>query len=421
MASVPAVVTGKPGDLDLDFNGGVVAGQQYTGWAGFYEIQELVAGKIIVAGAGFGKVAGGEGLMARYLSSGTLDNSFSANGTATQPFCSGCSNPPDGIFNVARELDGTLLFVGSGNPGPANNVPRSDDIYLFRYRDNGLLDAIQGDTGVERFDLGGDEQVTAAKLVPKSTDTIVVGSRDDQLLVAKIPDRYGNIDTKFAAPKGYIVPALGGTASRAGALALDPQGRIVVAGSVVTASGVDVVLLRLTADGALDATFGQGGFVIVARPGDQHGSAVIIQPDGALVVAADTTEGSEPQLLVQRFLTSGVVDPSFGTQGAVLAPLGKNTHSILNDQTAWMVQMLDGRLVVAGNGTLGGVTGPVLARFLPDGSPDPTFGTNGELAVYVGLYGALGAMSLASDGKLLIAGTNSPNPPGASFLARLWN
>ncbi len=148
---------------------------------------------------------------------------------------------------------------------------------------------------------------------------------------------------------------------------------------------------------------------------------MIVQPDGALVVAADTSEGSEPQLLVQRFLTSGDPDPSFGIKGTVLAPLGGGGHDIFSGHKAWMVQMLDGRLVVAGNGTLGGVVGPVFARFLPDGSPDPTFGTNGELAVYVGMYGALGAMSLASDGKLLIAGTNSPNPPGASFLARLWN
>lgn len=420
-ASVSAVVTGKPGDLDLDFNGGIVAGPKSTGWAGFHEIQELVTGKIVAAGAQLGKLGGGSGLSARYLVNGTPDTTFNASGVVSQAFCGGCSNPPDGIFSVARELDGTLLFVGSGNPGPTNNVPHNNDIYLFRYRDNGILDAIQGDSGVEKFDLGGVEKVTAAALVPKSTDTIVVGSRDDQLLVAKIPDRYSNIDIKFAAPKGYIVPALGGTASRAGALAIDPQGRIVVTGSVTSASGVDVVLLRLTADGALDTSFGQGGFVIVARPGDQHGSAVIVQPDGALVVAADTTEGSEPQLLVQRFLASGDVDPGFGTKGAALAPLGNNTYGNLNTRKAWMVQMLDGRLVVAGNGTLDGVTGPVLARFLPDGSPDPTFGTKGELAVYVGMYGALGALSLASDGKLLIAGTISTNPPGASFLARLWN
>jgi uncharacterized delta-60 repeat protein len=419
-ASVPAVVTGKPGDLDLDFNGGLVAGPSYSGWAGLYDIQELVAGKIVVGGALFGKLGGGDGLASRFLANGTADTSFNTTGLTTQSFC-GCTKSQGGILSVAREVDGTLLFAGWGNPGTINNVAHNDDIYLFRYRDSGVLDAIQSDTGVERIDLGGNEQVSAAKLVPKSTDTILVGTRDSQLLVAKIHDRYGNVDDTFAAPNGYVVPALGGTGSRGIALAIDPQGRIVVTGSVTTASGDDVVLLRLTPDGALDSSFGTGGFVIAARPGDQHGSAVIVQPDGALVVAADTSEGSAPQLLVQRFLASGDVDPSFGAKGVVLAPLGGGSHSIYNDHTAWMVQMLDGRLVVAGNGTLGGVAGPVLARFLPDGSPDPTFGTSGEVAVYVGMYGALGAMSLASDGKLLIAGTNSPNPPGASFLARLWN
>ena len=419
-ASVPPMVTGKPGDFDLDFNGGLVAGPTYSGWAGFYDIQELVAGKIVVGGVQLGKLGGGSGLAGRFLANGMADTSFNMAGVVTQSYCS-CTKTQGGILSVARELDGTLLFAGWGNPGPVNNVPHDDDIYLFRYRDNGALDAIQGDSGIETIDLGGNEQVSAAKLVPKSTDTIVVGARDGQLLVAKIHDRYSSVDTTFAAPNGYIVPALGGKASRGIALAIDPQGRIVVTGSITTVSGDDLVLLRLTADGALDSSFGTGGLMIAARPGDQHGSAVIVQPDGALVVAADTTEGSEPQLLVQRFLASGAVDSTFGSQGAVLAPLGTNGNSVFNDHTAWMVQMLDGRLVVAGNGTLAGVTGPVLARFLPDGSPDLAFGTNGELAVHVGMYGALGGMSLAKDGKLLIAGTNSPNPPGASFLARLWN
>ncbi len=256
-ASVPAVVTGKPGDLDVDFNGGLVAGPNHTGWAGFYDIQEFVAGKIVAGGVRLGKLGGGDGLTARFLASGMVDTSFNTTGVATQAFC-GCTKSQGGILSVARELDGTLLFAGWGNPGTINNVAHNDDIYLFRYRDTGVLDAIQSDTGIERIDLGGNEQVSAAKLVPKSTDTIVVGARDGQLLVAKIHDRYVSVDATFAAPNGYVVPALGGTASRGVALAIDPQGRIVVTGSVTTANGDDVVLLRLTADGALDSSFGTG-------------------------------------------------------------------------------------------------------------------------------------------------------------------
>ena len=110
-----------------------------------------------------------------------------------------------------------------------------------------------------------------------------------------------------------------------------------------------------------------------ARPGDQHGSSVVVQPDGAIVVASATTEGSDPQILVQRFLDSGAADPGFGTAGVVLAPLGAQSPDanwvLFHGVTAWMVQLGDGRLVVAGNGSLGGVAGPVLARFESDGSP----------------------------------------------------
>jgi hypothetical protein len=90
--------------------------------------------------------------------------------------------------------------------------------------------------------------------------------------------------------------------------------------------------------------------------------------------------------------------------------------------SVWMVLMLDGRIVVAGNPNAFGSAGskPVFARVLPDGSPDPTFGTSGLLTAYVGDFGTLGAMTLASDGKLLIAGSNGSGP-STSFVARLWN
>jgi hypothetical protein len=63
----------------------------------------------------------------------------------------------------------------------------------------------------------------------------------------------------------------------------------------------------------------------------------------------------------------------------------------------------------------------VLARLLPDGSPDPTFGTAGEVVVYVGTDAALGAMLLGSNGKLILAGSSTGGPPGATFIARVWN
>ncbi len=421
-ASVPAVVTGQPGTLDTSFNGGIVAGPTYNSWIGFQAVQELSTGAILASGLALNSLGGGVGVGARFLASGMPDVSFNGTGSLTKQFAN-TSAPPTGFVGLAREIDGTTLFVGS-TVALVNGTYTPDNIYLFRYTNAGVLDdqPSYDDNGVDVIALGGDDIVTTGLAVPNSTDLFVAGSKAGALFVARVLDLGSSVQTSFASPNGFVVPALGGTGSSAGALAIDSQGRIVVTGWVTSAAtGDDVVVLRLTAAGALDTTFGQGGFVTLPRPGTQHGSAVVVQPGDSVVVAASTDEGSAPQLLVHRLSASGTLDPGFGKAGVVLAPLGSNPNTVGNSITAWMVQMLDGRLVVGGNGTVGSVSGPVLARFATDGSPDPTFGTGGELAVYVGMYGTLGAMCLTSAGKLILAGSNSANPPGASYIARLWN
>lgn len=417
-AMVPAVVTGKPGDFDETFgSAGLVTGPSSTGEVDFNDIREVAQGKILVGGVNINSLGAALSIGLRFLPNGMPDVGFNGTGAVSNKVCA-CTTSVGATASVAREIDGSLLFIGWGDAAKG----KADDIFLFRYRDAGVTDSIPGDNGTEDIDLGGDEDVTAAALVPGTTNVIVAGGKDHQLYVARIPALLagGVPDTSFAAPNGFLVPSLGGTRSTASALTLDETGRIVVAGAVTTAGDDDVTLLRLTADGVLDPSFGSGGVVTLARPGNQHGSAVLVQPDGKILVAADTDEGGSPQLLVQRFLPSGEPDPAFGAAGVALAALGGMSNANAGGGTSWMVRMLDGRIVVAGNGTLGTISGPVFARFLPDGSPDPTFGSGGELAVYVGMYGAMRAMTLANDGKLLVAGSTGSNP-GGSFIARLWN
>jgi uncharacterized delta-60 repeat protein len=425
-AMVPAVVTGKPGDLDQTFGGvGVVTGPKGSGNAGgadLYDVREVGQGKILAAGDTYTSMGKSASIGLRFLSSGMPDTSFNVTGVVSNTYLSSscsssCLNAGGRSIGVQREIDGTTLFVGSGNPGGAG---KTDDLFLFRYKDDGTPSVVQGDPGTEDIDLGGDEEVLAAALLPSSTHVIVAGAKDGQLFVARIPASQagGHPDTGFASPTGFIVPALGGTGSTAAGLTIDSMGRIVVVGRVATASGNDMVVLRLTSDGALDASFGSGGTLILARPGNQAGTAVIVQADGNLVMAGDTDEGGANQLLVQRFLPSGAVDATFGAAGVVLLPLGGASPSSSGPR---LVGMPDGRLVVAGNGSIAAPTSsPVIARLLPDGSPDPTFGVGGQVSVYVGDWGLLEAMALASDGKLLIAGSIGASPSG-TFLARLWN
>lgn len=111
---------------------------------------------------------------------------------------------------MIREIDGTLLFVGWGNAGSG----ATDNIYLFRYKNDGTFLTVQSDDGTESIDLGGDEETAEAALVPNTQNVVVAGSRDHQMVITRFADRqaFGDPDKNFAAPAGYIVPALGGTA-----------------------------------------------------------------------------------------------------------------------------------------------------------------------------------------------------------------
>ncbi len=423
-AMVPAVVTGKPGTFDMSFGGsGLVAGPQgagNSGGANLHDVEEVAQGNIVAAGNKYTSQGTSVAIGLRLLPSGEPDTSFNSTGVISNSICS-CSSYYDVATSVAREIDGTLLFVGYGNPTTSSTT----DVLLFRYQDDGAVANVMGDNGVEDISLGGSEVVNVAALVPSSTEVLAAGARNSQLFVTRIPESLagGTPDNSFAAPNGWIAPVVGAMNSSANAFTFDAMGNIIVTGWVTNSSmDSDVVMLRLTPDGVLDQSFMGGGVVTLARPGNQNGLAVLVQPDGNILVAAGTDEGNSYQLLLQRFLSSGAPDTSFGTQGAVLAPLGGSTPVLPGGPSAWMVLMLDGRIVVAGNPNANGSmdSQPVFARFLPNGSPDPTFGSGGNLMVYVGDFGVLGAMTLASDGKLLIGGSNGSGP-SSTFIARLWN
>src|SRR5262249_965732 len=128
-------------------------------------------------------------------------------------------------------------------------------------------------------------------------------------------------------------------------IALDASDRILIAGS----DGTGTLLARLTASGALDSTFGFGGFGTVAGGWTSNGLAVA--PDGRIIVAgptAVTTPSHEP--FVARFAATGSLDPTFGAMGATLTTLGTGS-----DQADDVALQPDGRIVVAGtidsNGT----------------------------------------------------------------------
>lgn len=202
----------------------------------------------------------------------------------------------------------------------------------------------------------------------------------------------------------------GNTFNSSGA-ALAPNGDIVVSGDIRSTSEVAVVV-RYVPSGTLDSTFGGGGIVKMPPPstfvfGSSFTTGVTVQPDGKPLVlfGAFDQSGANSEFVLRRLNVNGQIDTTFGAGGqsslSFLVPQGYTAASI----NVAVVQS-DGKILA------GGVVSPpfrsnlplltLLARFLPNGSLDSSFGGGGVTEV-----AAIGdPSSLAFSGTNILAGNN---------------
>jgi uncharacterized delta-60 repeat protein len=201
----------------------------------------------------------------------------------------------------------------------------------------------------------------------------------------------GRVTTRFAGGPGYVTNA-------AHSVAIDSRGRIVAAGSKCNwtappAEGGDVLgcefaLARYKANGSLDASFGNGGQV-TADFGNVYATSVAIDSLDRVITAGGDT--------IARYRQNGTLDPSFGNGGAIENVPGGLTAVAIDSQ---------GRIVAVGRGEQSDYFHFFVARFLPNGTPDPSFGSgSGSVVTRQGL-----AMAVAIDSKdrILVAGGTRP-------------
>lgn len=190
--------------------------------------------------------------------------------------------------------------------------------------------------------------------------------------------------------------------ARAHAVVIQSDGKIVAAGETATtfAGPFSMALVRFKTDGTFDTDFDTDGRVSGTVP--NAAVDLVAQPDGTLVALAFA--GSD--LLLARFEDDGTLDASFGTAGVATVDCGPPVAG-----TATLVRQPDGKLVAAAPSNSGATC---VVRALTDGSPDPSFGTNGVVTV-PDLYAW--ALAIQPDGKVLTGGRN--NGTGVLTVARL--
>jgi uncharacterized delta-60 repeat protein len=229
----------------------------------------------------------------------------------------------------------------------------------------------------------------------------------------------GAIDVTFGGG-GALRTNLGGTYDWAYATAVQPDGRILAAG-VSNANGThDFALARYTTTQTLDSTFGDGG-VVLTDFGKSYdwAYALALQPDGKIVVAGVSDVSGSKDFALARFHPNGSLDKDFGKGGLVTQGMRSLTADIIRG----IAIQPDGKIVAGGSSfedvvTVGPNSDFMMARYLPDGSNDLSFGIGGVMATDFGRssFDQPHALALQPDGKVVLGGyTNDGDGPGVLF------
>lgn len=236
--------------------------------------------------------------------------------------------------------------------------------------------------------------------------SVADGGRDSSVLdadgSASCTGDAGTLDESFG-DGGIAVLSFGNNTVDADAIAVQSDGKILVAGAWSTAKGFAVV--RLNPNGTLDSTFGTGGAVEKNVGGVSAVSrAIALQPDGKILVAGFVIfPGTGYDAVVMRFLSDGSPDNGFGTAGVVLTDV--DSH---DDQALALSLQPDGRIVIAGQ-TLSNdltVSDMLFVRYLSNGAIDGTFGTSGISTVDFRGTADIARSIAFSAGGIVAAGTS---------------
>jgi uncharacterized delta-60 repeat protein len=163
----------------------------------------------------------------------------------------------------------------------------------------------------------------------------------------------------------------------------------------------------------LDPSFDEDGIVVVdLTEKNEHGRAVALQPDGKLVVAGYTTYAYDSQFLLARFNSDGSLDTTFGSGSGWITTSLSSGSNFIND----IVLQDDGKILAAGNSGDYSASDFALARYNPDGSLDTTFDGDGFVITdFAGGTDTANGVALAADGKIVVAGTAFTAPPWSSY------
>lgn len=360
-------------------------------------------GKIINVGSTYGGASGQDLALIRYNPAGTLDGTFGTDGIVVTP-----TGPQDEQANgAALQSDGKILVTGRSIVGSRMYF------LVVRYMPDGSLDATFGTGGKVSTPVGGNSDSALAVAIQGDGKIVVVGEslNDTYSLRQSAIARYnidGSLDTTFDGD-GIRLLAVG-TSTYVNAVVIQPDGKIVASGTTtgaVPSSSSSTLIVRFNADGSSDITFnGTGILVTQLLPGGSFGGALALQKDGKIVIAgsARNAQNVSTAIAVSRFNTDGTADLSFNGVGTSVSDVtgGEDWGEGISVQP-------DGKILVVGQVGYDGMdegesTDFGVLRYNPDGTLDLSWGASGTAVT--DLIGGDFAYAMTTDaqGNVLVSG-----------------
>ncbi|MEP7264881.1 MAG: T9SS type A sorting domain-containing protein, partial [Bacteroidota bacterium] len=396
----------QQGTLDLSFNTtGAFQAQFYAD--NYHNVNKVLVqpdGKIIATG--FSEFGGGRySTTFRLKDDGTLDTQFATGGYSTV----GAASSVDSRMNaMVLQPDGKIIVGGRAWQFT------DDEFAMMRYNSNGTFDTTFGIGGGVTTDLSsvsfqGSDEINCLLLQPDGKIIAGGGRRTGAAAGEMVVVRYhanGTVDSTFGTNGMVTFPAAGGV-DNIYASALQADGKILLTGTCQTSANIFFGrTIRINSNGSIDNGFGNNGMFDVASGGsswvEMYGMA--LQPDGKIVLGANTNASANNDLFCVRLDTSGMPDMSFGNAGFAYS---NSAVSALGYITQCIVIQPDGKILFGG---LTGASNSLLVfRFNNNGTPDASYGTNGLVNLNAGIFKiSISSLALQTDGNLIGGGGSQP-------------
>lgn len=307
---------------------------------------------------------------------GDLNPGFGTTGIVTTDFSGG----NDAFLDIAADLQGKIVVAGL-----ATSSGTGSDFALARFDEKGNLDPTFGNGGKVTTDFFGSTDRAQGLAIQLDGKMVLAGlatNAGNTLFGFARYELNGNLDLTFGN-SGKVTVDLGATEEALGLALQQEDGKIVAAGYSGPANNTDFTLVRLDSDGKLDPSFGSGGIVKTDffQQNDRAIDLVLDGKDRIVVTGFASKSATDLNFAIVRLTSDGSVDPSFGNDGKVTTDFNGRA-----DVAQAIAFQSNDKIVVGGAATdsTGAALNWAVVRYTKNGSLDQSFGVDGKTTINFG-------------------------------------